>query len=615
MAKWDAERRVLNHEHTRFWRYTLQDVTEPNLQRAVFPYDEVCRIDFDHKILPISPAPDRFITDTTFRDGQQARPPFTVRQIVDLFDLLHRLSGPNGVVRQTEFFLYSDRDREAVERCREREYRFPEITGWIRANRKDLKRVQEMGLKETGILTSVSDYHIFLKLNKRRKQIFEEYLDVVRGALEMNLTPRCHFEDVTRADIYGFCVPFAQALMKLREESGVDIKVRLCDTMGFGVTYPGAALPRAVDKLVRAMIDDAGVPGKLLEWHGHNDFHKVLINAAWAWLYGCAAANGAILGLGERTGNTPLEGLIIEYIGLQGDSRGMDTTVITDIAEYVKREMGVIIPPNYPLVGMDFNATGAGIHIDGAAKNEEMYNIFDTEKILNRPMTIVISDKSGLAGIAHWVNTHLMQNDERRVDKRHPGIAKIYKWVMDQYAAGRVTSISHGEIERQARRHLPEYFVSDFDRIKWQAREMAAHLLEEIIETPQLKSMKPRVIEPLLKKLVADHPFIQFAYATDMEGRKVTKNITQVVDKAQYEKVGLHEDYSDRTWFIEPLKDGQAHVSELYTSRLTGRLCLTVSGPIRDERDQIIGVCGLDIKFEDLAKAERKENLKPSTKE
>jgi citrate (Re)-synthase len=122
--------------------------------------------------------------------------------------------------------------------------------------------------------------------------------------------------------------------------------------------------------------------------------------------------------------------------------------------------------------------------------------------------------------------------------------------------------------------------------------------------------MKPKRIEPLLQKLVAEHPFIQFAYATDMEGRKVTKNITQVVDKAKYEKVGLHEDYSDRTWFIEPLKDGQVHVSELYTSRMTGRLCLTVSGPIRDSRDQIIGVCGLDIKFEDLAKAGKKEDLK-----
>jgi len=615
MAKWDNERRVLNHEHTKFWRYTLQDVVEPNLQRDVFPYDEVCRIDFDHKLIPISPAKEIFITDTTFRDGQQARPPFTVKQIVDLFDLLHKLGGPNGVVRQAEFFLYSERDKEAVRKCLERGYPYPEVTGWIRANRKDLRLVKEMGLQETGILTSVSDYHIFLKLNKKRKQVFEEYLDIVRAALEAEIIPRCHFEDVTRADTYGFCVPFAQALMKLREESGLNVKIRLCDTLGYGVTYPGAALPRAVDKLVRAMIDDAGVPGELLEWHGHNDFHKVLINATTAWLYGCAAANGALLGFGERTGNTPLEGLIIEYIGLRGDPNGIDTTMITEIAHYAEQEMGVNIPLNYPLVGIDFNATGAGIHINGIVKSREIYNIFDTEKILKRPLSIMITDKSGLAGIAHWVNTHLELWGDQRVDKRHPGVAKIYKWVMEQYHDGRVTSISHGEMERQARKHLPEYFVSDFDRIKSRAHEMAAHLIEEIFETPQMKSMKPRMLEPLLKKLVSDHPFIQFAYVTDMEGRKITKNITQVVDKAKYERVGLHEDYSDRTWFIEPLKDGQIHVSELYTSKITGRLCLTVSGPIRDEEDQIVGVCGLDIKFEDLAKAEGEEEIKaPGTK-
>jgi isopropylmalate/homocitrate/citramalate synthase len=604
MAKWDNERRVLNHEHTEFWRYTLQDVDQPNLQRDVFPYDEVCRIDFDHKIIPICPAKELFITDTTFRDGQQARPPFTVKQIVDLFDLLHRLSGPRGVVRQTEFFIYSDRDREALGKCLEKGYLYPEITGWVRANKKDLKLARDMGLKETGILTSVSDYHIFLKLNKRRKQVFEEYLDVVGAALEAGIIPRCHFEDVTRADIYGFCVPFAQALMELREGSGIPVKIRLCDTMGYGVTYPGAALPRAVDKLVRAMIDDAGVPGEYLEWHGHNDFHRVLVNATTAWLYGCAAANGAILGFGERTGNTPLEALIVEYIGLRGEANGIDTTAITDIARYAEEEIGVTIPPNYPLVGVDFNATGAGIHIDGMIKSEEIYNIFNTEKILKRPLSIIITDKSGLAGVAHWVNTHLMLKGDKRADKRHPGVGKIHKWVMEQYQEGRVTSISHGEMERQARRHLPEYFVSDFDRIKVRAHEMAAHLIEEIFESAGMKSVKPKLIEPLLKKLVSEHPFVQFAYVTDMEGRKITKNITQVVDKAKYERIGLHEDYSDRSWFIEPLKDGQIHVSELYTSKITGRLCLTVSGPLRDEEDQIVGVCGLDIKFEDLAKAE-----------
>lgn len=603
MAKWNRERRVLNHEHSKFWQYTLQDVSEPNLQREVFPYHDICRIDFDHRLLPISPAEEIFITDTTFRDGQQGRPPFSAKQIVDLYTLLHRLSGPKGVIRQTEFFLYSERDQEALTQCLAKGYAYPEITGWIRAHKKDLKRVKETGLKETGILTSVSDYHIFLKFNKKRKQVFHEYLEIVEAALEAGIVPRCHFEDVTRADIFGFCVPFAQALMRLREESGINVKIRLCDTMGYGITYPGAALPRAVDKLVRAMIDEAGVPGELLEWHGHNDFHKVLVNASTAWLYGCAAVNGAILGLGERTGNAPLEGLVIEYIGLRGDANGVDTTVITEIAEYAEREMGISIPIQYPLVGLDFNATGAGIHIDGMIKNEEIYNIFDTRKILNRPLSIIITDKSGLAGIAHWVNQRLALEGDKRVDKRHPGVSKIYKWVMDQYEGGRVTSISHGEMERQARRHLPEYFISDFDRIKAHTQRVAAQRIEEVLERPAMKSMDFRRIEPLLKKLVADHPFVQFAYVTDLEGRKITKNITQLVDKAQYEKVGLHEDYSDRSWFIEPLKDGQVHVSELYTSKITSRLCLTVSGPVRDEQDQIIGVCGLDIKFEDLTKA------------
>src|SRR5512142_2719537 len=120
MARWNKDKKVLDHEHTQFWKFDLKDVEVPNLQKDVFPYDEVCRIDFDHKIMSINPAEEMIITDTTFRDGQQARPPYTVRQIVDIFDMLHRLSGPNGIIRQSEFFLYSDKDKDAVNRCRER---------------------------------------------------------------------------------------------------------------------------------------------------------------------------------------------------------------------------------------------------------------------------------------------------------------------------------------------------------------------------------------------------------------------------------------------------------------------------------------------------------------
>jgi isopropylmalate/homocitrate/citramalate synthase len=591
------------------WQHRLQEVEEPNLMRQIFPYTEVARIDFDYKFVIPQPPEEMIITDTTFRDGQQARPPYSVRQIVEIFDMLHRLSGPKGIIRQSEFFLYSAKDKEAVERCRERGYLYPEITGWIRAVAEDLKLVKEMGLPETGILTSVSDYHIFLKLKWGRRKAMDDYLAIVKAALELGIAPRCHFEDVTRADIYGFCVPFAIELMKLRQESGIDIKVRLCDTMGYGVPYPGAALPRSVPKLVRAMIEDAGVPGHLMEWHGHNDFHKVFVNGITAWLYGCGAVNGTLLGFGERTGNAPIEALIMEYISLRGSMDGIDTTVITDIAQYFEKELHYHIPPNYPFVGKNFNATSAGIHADGLLKNEEIYNAFDTSRILKRPVTITITDKSGKAGIVHWINAQLALEGDQQVDKGHPGVSKIHKRIMEWYEAGRCTSISNEEMESLARKYLPELFISEFDRLKDKAYQLAAHLAEDLAERDEIRSMDPAQMEPALQKVLDLNPFIQFMYVTNLEGRKVTRNITHIIDRAKYETMKLDEDLSNRNWFIEPIKSGKVFVSDFYTSRFTGALCITVSVPVRNESDEIQGVLGMDIRFEALAKMEQEGEI------
>ena len=585
-------------------KYPLIDVEAPELYRDVFPYTEMVKVNFDHKIELIDPPEDIFITDTTFRDGQQARAPFTVQQIEDLFDLLHRLGGPHGVIRQSEFFVYTEKDREAVERCLEKGHRYPEITGWVRANKDDLQIVKDVGLKETGILTSCSDYHIFFKMKKTRSQVFRDYIRIVESALDNEIIPRCHFEDVTRADIYGFVVPFAQALMNISEDAKIPIKVRLCDTMGLGITYPGSALPRSIGKIVRALIDDAGVPSEYLEWHGHNDFYKALIGGVSAWLYGCAYVNGTLLGIGERTGNTPIEALVMEYISLVGDVNGVDTTVITEIRNYFEKELAFHIPKNQPLVGSDFNATSAGVHIDGIAKNEEIYSAFDTKRILNRAMTINITDKSGLAGIAHWINSHFALIGHDRVEKTHPGVGRMNKRILREYEEGRVTAMSDEEMEHLVRRYIPEIFPSEFDVLKKRAYDLAAHLIERFIEDGVIRSMVPERQEDVLKGLVEEFPFVQFAYIVNSEGVKITRNITHAVDRAKYAKIDLHEDFSDRDWFIMPLKTGKISVTTLYTSRITGALCITVSGPIRDEWGDILGVLGLDIRFEDLTKAE-----------
>ncbi len=423
--------------------YPLQDVPEPQLYREMFPYKEFPRVQFEGDALPLSPAEEIWITDTTFRDGQQARPPYTVDQIVHIYKLLSKLDGGTGLIRQSEFFLYSKKDREAVDRCREVGAKYPEVTGWIRAVKADFGLVKEMGLAETGILTSCSDYHIFLKLKKSRKQALQQYVDIARAALDEGIIPRCHFEDITRADFPGFVIPFAVELMKLRAEYGMDVKIRLCDTMGFAVSWSQATLPRSVPRIVQAMVRDAGVPPRLLEWHGHNDFHKVLNNPATAWLYGCSGANCSLLGIGERTGNTPLEAMVVEAAQLRGTDSRVNYPVISEIADYFTKQIGHDIPENYPLIGRGFNTTRAGIHADGLLKSQEIYTAFDTDKLLARPVEVAITDKSGAAGIKHWIDSRYGTN----LAKDDPRLLKIRDRVDAEYEDGRNTSISDDEMD------------------------------------------------------------------------------------------------------------------------------------------------------------------------
>jgi len=451
--------------------HPLVDSEVPNLLEDIFPYSLPPLIRFDSPVVEyIDGEPVEFdfnsikdrellITDTTFRDGQQARPPYTVDQIVQIYELLSRLGGPNGVIRQTEFFLYTKNDREALDKCRALGHKYPECTGWIRAVKGDFRLVKEAGLKETGMLTSCSDYHIFHKSKFRsRKDGMDKYCEVVDAAFEAGVRPRCHLEDLTRADIEGFVLPFVDRLMEMSQQVPQEqsVKIRLCDTMGFGISYPGAELPRSIPKLIYKLNRECGVPSDRLEWHGHNDFHKVHINAAAAWLYGCDVVNATIFGFGERTGNPPLEGAIFEYIALKGDLCGIDTIAITELADYM-RSIGLPIPDNYPFAGRAFNTTSAGIHASGLRQDERIYNIFDTEKLLKRPPRVAITDKSGADGVAHWLNEFFGLKGDERINKIK--VHKLARWVMDQYEQeGRLTAISDQELEAKAKEFFPDYW-------------------------------------------------------------------------------------------------------------------------------------------------------------
>ena len=131
------------------YKYSLQDVPDPNLYRDIYDYESVPKVAFNHRRVPMNMPEEIWITDTSLRDGQQSVEPYSVDQIVKIYKLLNRLGGPYGIIRQTEFFIYSKRDREALEKCMALNLPFPEITSWIRANKEDFRLVRQLGIRET----------------------------------------------------------------------------------------------------------------------------------------------------------------------------------------------------------------------------------------------------------------------------------------------------------------------------------------------------------------------------------------------------------------------------------------------------------------------------------
>ena len=440
------------------YKYSLQDIAEPNLLRDVYTEGAVPKVAFNHRRVPLNMPEEIWITDTSLRDGQQSVEPYSVEQIVNIYKLLHKLGGPYGVIRQTEFFIYSKKDREAIEKCMSLDLKFPEITTWIRASKEDFKLVKDMGIRETGILVSCSDYHIFKKMKMTRKQVLDYYLATISDAFEAGIVPRCHLEDITRADFYGFVVPFVNELQRLSQQAGIPVKIRACDTMGYGVPYTEAAMPRSVAGIIYGLQHYSDVPSESLEWHGHNDFYKAVANASTAWLYGASAVNCSLLGIGERTGNIPLEAMVFEYASLRGSMDGMDPTVITEIADYFRRDIGYNVPDMTPFVGRNFNVTRAGIHADGLMKDQEIYTIFDTKKLLNKAPTVQIGKASGLAGIAYWINSTFDLPPEKQVSKHDELVVNMKKWIDEEYEDGRQTILSNKELESMLERLAPGRF-------------------------------------------------------------------------------------------------------------------------------------------------------------
>ena len=401
----------------------------------------------------------KLITDTTMRDGAQdscfAILPNEAK--LKYFDLLHELDNGTGIIDSVEVFIYQKRDLWTLEKLLDRGYDYPRVTTWTRATAKDIRdmvKVSGSRVKETGLLASASDHHIFDRLSFRSKEeAAERYLATILTACENGIVPRVHLEDATRSDVEGWVIPFMARVM---EETKGLARFRICDTLGLGTPDPFAALPFGIPRLVATLSQATGAE---LEFHGHNDFGYATANSMAAFRYGCKRVNTCFGGLGERTGNTPLEQVVANHVREYGDL-GLKLETLAEIAAVITSEV-VSISEKQPIVGSGIFATQAGLHQTGYSRQNEapgglIYLPFDPEVVgcrnaeLNR-----IGALSGIDGIISALNRH--QETLGLTGPQFTGVSRAVKMVYD-----RVHEAYDGRYD-EARGCYVDYRTSFFD--------------------------------------------------------------------------------------------------------------------------------------------------------
>ena len=350
----------------------------------------------------------KLITDTTLRDGAQD-PCFAIfpnQAKLAYFDLLHALDNGTGVIDAVEVFIYHKRDLWTLDKLLERGYDFPRVTAWTRATPKDIRDLVQVSagrVKETGMLASCSDHHIFDRLGFHSKEeAIEKYLATILTACENAIIPRIHLEDATRSDVEGWVIPF---MIRVMEETKGLARFRVCDTLGVGIPDPYAALPFGIPRLVSALSQASNAE---LEFHGHNDFGYATANSMAAYRYGCKRVNVTIAGLGERTGNAPLEQVLANYVRTYGNP-GLDLPVLKEMATLIHEKVAPL-SPKQPIIGANIFTTQAGLHQTGIQRQAQapgglIYLPFDPQLLgrleleMNR-----IGALSGIDGIVAVLN-------------------------------------------------------------------------------------------------------------------------------------------------------------------------------------------------------------------
>jgi homocitrate synthase NifV len=315
------------------------------------------------------------ICDTTLRDGEQsAGIVFANLEKVRIARLLDEIG-----VQQIEAGIpaMGGDEKKAVKQIANLGLE-ASILGWNRANKEDIAHSIDCGVDSVAISMSSSDIHIQHKLMKSREWVLEKITESVEYAKAHGVYISANAEDASRADP-DFLITFA----KTAKEAGAN-RFRYCDTIGM-------LEPRRSYDDIKRIIEHAKID---VEMHTHNDFGMATANAIAGVQAGAKYVSTTVLGIGERTGNSPLEEIAMTAKHILKMDVHFDTTRFREVSEYVASAASRTIPGWKPIVGENCFAHEAGIHTDGVIKYLSNYEPYTPEEVgLKRK--IVIGKHSG----------------------------------------------------------------------------------------------------------------------------------------------------------------------------------------------------------------------------
>jgi 2-isopropylmalate synthase len=202
----------------------------------------------------------------------------------------------------------------------------------------------------------------------------------------------------------------------------------------------GHATPEGVYALVAYLrgVVDAIDPSVGIDWHGHKDRGLDIVNTLAAIEAGADRVHACALGIGERSGNTPME-LLLVNLNLLGLAR-RDLRGLPEYCQVVSQACGLPIPFNYPVVGADSFRTATGVHAAAVAKAISRNNAWLADRVycgvpasmVGREQGIEVGPMSGEHNVRFWLRKHHVAEHPLFIEKILAAAKRSNKLLSDE---------------------------------------------------------------------------------------------------------------------------------------------------------------------------------------